>query len=202
MMEPFRCLEARVLHLPIPNTDTDQIVPARFLTRGRADGYGDAFLNGMRVLPDGTPIEGNPVDAAKGAAIMVAGANFGCGSSRESAVYALQDFGIQVVLAPSFGDIFAGNAAKNGLLAATLSREDAELLNARLAETNPPSLRVDLETCRATLPDGTEFAFGIDPFRRRCLLEGLDELGVTLSLFERIAAFEARTPPVPLPAHL
>ena len=198
-MQPFRTLEARVLHLPLPNTDTDQIVPARFLSRGRSEGFGDAFLQGLRVRPDGTPIPGNPVDAARGAGILVAGANFGCGSSRESAVYAILDFGIRAVLAPSYGDIFAGNAAQNGLLCGTLAPDDAAALGAALAATAEPVLRVDLDACLATLPDGARFPFGIDPFRRRCLLDGLDELGVTLTLSDRIAAFEARPPPVPLP---
>jgi 3-isopropylmalate/(R)-2-methylmalate dehydratase small subunit len=199
-MEPFRSLEAPVLHLPMPNTDTDQIVPARFLSRGRSEGFADAFLQGLRSRSDGTPIADNPVDRAKGAGILLAGANFGCGSSREAAVYALQDFGIRAVLAPSFGDIFSGNAAKNGLLCGILPEQDAAELGAALDAAPEPVLRIDLTSCTAMLADGRAFTFGIDPFRRRCLLEGLDELGVTLSLSDQIAAFEQRPPPVPPPA--
>lgn len=200
-MRRFETLHAIAIPFAEPNLDTDQILPARYLSRPRVLGYGEACLNDRRFLPDGSTRPGSILDLPiyRGAAILVGGANFGCGSSREGAVYALQDFGIGAVLAPAFADIFAGNAAKNGLLCAEMDAADIARLAAMLAAVPGSRLTVDLAAQAVTTPDGQALPFRIDPFRRRCLLDGVDELDVTLSLDARIAAFEQAGIPAGIP---
>ena len=174
-MTPFNILDGNAVALDLPNIDTDQIIPARFLRKPRSAGYGAFLFHDLR--------QDDPAYAAAAAAdILVAGDNFGCGSSREGAVYALVDAGVRCVVAPSFGDIFAGNAAKNGLL--TIAHPIADWL-----PLLPGRMRVDLPAQTLTWPDHREIGFDIDPFRKRCLLEGLDDIAITLGYADRIAAF-------------
>ena len=174
-MTPFRTVTARTAAIRRANVDTDQIIPARFLRKPRSAGYG-TFL-----FADEPDLRA----AIAGAGILLAGPNFGCGSSREGAVYALADAGIRAVIAPGFADIFAGNAAKNGLLLLTLSEaETAPLLIA-------PELTIDLPTQTIAAP-GITVSFTIDPFRKRMLLEGLDEIGLTLSQAPALQAWTDR----------
>jgi 3-isopropylmalate/(R)-2-methylmalate dehydratase small subunit len=189
-MEPFNTLEAIACPLGLANIDTDQLIPARFMSRSRAQGYGGYLLHDARFDADGTPrsefILNHPRYA--GMKVLVARRNFGTGSSREAAVYALWDFGIRCVIAPSFGDIFAANAVKNGLLPAVVSEQDLEILLASLSSAETKSLRIDLtsQTIDGHIP------FAIDPVRRLQLLNGWDDLDLTLRHREDIAAYRAR----------
>jgi 3-isopropylmalate/(R)-2-methylmalate dehydratase small subunit len=162
-MTPFTVLRGPVSVLERKNVDTDQILPARFLRKPRSAGYRHFLFRDLRDADPDFPVH-------EGTAVLVAGENFGCGSSREGAVYALVDAGIRCVIAPSFGDIFAGNAGKNGLL--TLA------MDLRIATVG--AMTVDLPAQMLTLPDGTARRFEIDAFRKRCLVEGLDDIGLTL----------------------
>jgi 3-isopropylmalate/(R)-2-methylmalate dehydratase small subunit len=180
-MTPFTVLSGQAVALERANIDTDQIIPARFLRKPRSAGYQNFLFHDVRRQEAGFPLNG----AAP--AILAAAENFGCGSSREGAVYALVDAGIRCVIAPSFGDIFAGNAGKNGLLTIVLPAPAAASLRAQL----PGPMTVDLPAQRLTLPDGSTHGFEIDPFRKRCLLEGLDDIGLTLQHAADIAAFQA-----------
>ena len=180
-MTPFTTLSGEAAALPSANIDTDQIIPARFLRKDRSVGYGAFLFHDLRDAP-AFPLAGcHP-------AILVAGRNFGCGSSREGAVYALVDAGIRCVVAPSFGDIFAGNAVKNGLLTITLPEPEVADIQAGL----PGAMSVDLPAQTLRRPDGRPIRFEIDPFRKRCLVEGLDDIGLTLQHEAAIAAFMDR----------
>ncbi|HET7293370.1 MAG TPA: 3-isopropylmalate dehydratase small subunit [Vicinamibacteria bacterium] len=196
-MTPLRCLASRTVVLPNENVDTDQIIPARFLTTTTKDGLGRALFADWRYDKDGRPRADfalNAVDAA-GAQVLVAGRNFGCGSSREHAVWALADHGFRAVIAPSFADIFRRNALKNGLVPVTVTAD----VHARLASAPGASVTVDVESLRLILPDGVSVPFALEPFPRYCLLEGQDELQFLLSREAAIAAFESRpsaTPPL------
>jgi 3-isopropylmalate/(R)-2-methylmalate dehydratase small subunit len=201
---PFTCLTAVAAPLPLANVDTDQLIPARFMKTPRSAGYGGFLLHDLRQAGDGPPLA---LDAPerKGAAILVAQRNFGVGSSREAAVYALVDFGIRCVVAPSFGDIFAANAVNNGLLPALVSEADGEALIAAL-EGGLLEATVDLES-RTIAAGVLSVAFAIDPVWRTKLLNGWDDLDLTLSRAAEIEAFVAadrtRRPwavPVPPPA--
>jgi len=180
-MKPFRKTTGKVAVLDRADVDTDQIIPKQFLKRIERTGYGEFLFYDWRKNPD---FELNRPEY-EGATILVAGRNFGCGSSREHAAWALQDYGFAVVIAPSFGDIFFQNALKIGplpiVLPAGVVRELAE----------ERELTVDLERLRVVTPDGHELPFELDPFRRRCLLEGLDDIALTLEREDAIAAFEA-----------
>jgi len=190
-MTPFTRLTARACPLPLANVDTDQIIPARFMKQPRAAGYGGFLLHDLRFGPDGAR-KGLPIDdpARAGARILVARRNFGGGSSREAAVYALADFGFSCVIAPSFGDIFASNAVNNGLLPARVTEEEAEMLLDLLAG-GLDGLTVDLES--ATVTAGNHVVpFAIDPVWRTKLLNGWDDLDLTLSHTAEIEAFAAR----------
>jgi 3-isopropylmalate/(R)-2-methylmalate dehydratase small subunit len=192
-MEPFTRLTATACPLPFENIDTDQLIPARFMSRSRASGYGSYLLHDQRFDAEGAPREGYPLDHPRfqGAAILVARRNFGSGSSREAAVYALWDYGIRCVVAPSFGDIFASNAVKNGLLPAVVSEREAERLLACLADAPAPSLTIDLE--RQNIAAGEDvMSFAIDPVRRLQLLNGWDDLDMTLARRSEIASYRAR----------
>lgn len=190
-MEPFTRLTARACPIPYANVDTDQIVPARFMSTPRSQGYGSFVFHDRRRGPDGRPNGEIALDRPEraGARILVARRNFGCGSSREAAVYALVDSGVRCVLAPSFGDIFAGNALNNGLLAARVSEAQADALIAEL-EAGTLDLAVDLEA-QTVAGRGAPVTFEIDPAARVRLLNGWDDLDLTRSYADRIAAFVA-----------
>jgi len=191
-MEPFVHLDATAAPIGVPNLDTDQIIPARFLWRARKDGWGHLLFNDLRFDDTGAekPAFVLNRDAYRGARILVADRNFGCGSSREGAVWALYDYGIRAVVAPSFGDIFRNNSFQNGLLPVTLPDERVAALRA-LLEAQPGShLVVDLAAQHVIGPDGAIDRFDIDPFRKDCLLAGTDTISYTLGHHEQIAAFE------------
>lgn len=178
-MEEFTQLDAVAVPLPYSSIDTDQLIPARFMSRPRAEGYGDFLLHDRRRQV------GYPLDdpAYAGARIVVARRNFGCGSSREAAVYALVDAGIRCVIAPSFGDIFVANACNNGLLPARVTEPAAEALLARL-QVGDCKLHVDLETCLIG-----DIGFEVEPVARLKLLRGWEDIDLTLSHQDAIAAF-------------
>jgi 3-isopropylmalate/(R)-2-methylmalate dehydratase small subunit len=192
-METFTRLEAIACPIPFESIDTDQLIPARFMSRSRAQGYGGFLLHDMRCDADGRTLGTFPLDVPRytGARIIVARRNFGSGSSREAAVYALWDFGIRVVIAPSFGDIFASNAVKNGLVPAIVSEADAQSLIDGLAKSDPPQLVVDLEKMTITACEIT-IAFTIDPVRRLQLLNGWDDIDLTLKYVDAIRDFRQR----------
>ncbi len=179
-MVPFTTLNALACPLGLENVDTDQLIPARFMSRPRDAGYGGFLLHDQRVGPDGAS-RGSILDnkAYAGAAIMVARRNFGTGSSREAAVYALWDFGIRCVIAPSFGDIFASNAVKNGLLPAQVSEVAADAILEWLAAASGRMITVDLQAC-SVVCGNRSYPFVIDPVRRLQLLNGWDDLDLTL----------------------
>jgi len=190
-MTPFTTLTAPALALPYASIDTDQLIPARFMSRTRAEGYGDVLLHDMRRKADGTPDPSFPLNdpARSGAAILVARRNFGSGSSREAAVYALADAGFHAVIAPSFGDIFASNAVNNGLVPAVVEADAVEAMIAFLV-AGPGKLTVDLAT--TTVAWGKErVAFAIDPVWRTKLLNGWDDLDLTMQHRAAIEAFAA-----------
>ncbi len=193
-MTPFVRETAIAAPLPGINTDTDQIIPARFMKRDRSEGYGRYLFHDLRFDAEGGKRPEFVLNRPefRDARILVAGRNFGCGSSRESAVYALADFGIRAVLAPGFGDIFHANALKNGLLPVALPEDLVEALRERLAAGPAREVTVDLEAQRVTLPDGSRHGFTIDAFWRDCLLQGVDELGMTLGYLPQIEEFERR----------
>ena len=195
-MQPFRKHAGVVVPFDRPDVDTDTITPAQFLKRIERTGYGGFLFHSLRYLPDGTP---NPEfvlnkDQYREGTVLVAGRNFGCGSSREHAVWALQDYGFKVIVASSFADIFAGNAAQIGLLTVVLPehrvREIMETANTREGY----QLTVDLETQTVTDGFGRRDTFEIDPFKKHCLLHGLDSIGLTLQHEADIARFEATRP--------
>ena len=173
--------------LPFGGIDTDQLLPARFMSTPRDQGYGRYLLHDLRFDAAGKPHEDFPLNRHDGVSVLVAGRNFGGGSSREAAVYALVDFGIRVVIAPSFGDIFAANAVNNGLLPARVSELDGEVLTKALGE-GAQSLVIDLKTCRIALGN-LNLGFALDPVWRTKLIEGWDDIDMTASHAEAIAAF-------------
>ena len=194
-MEAFRTLDAVAVPVARPNIDTDQIIPARFLSRPREQDHGQFLFHDARRLPGSEeerpefPLNRPEWRAAR---IIVGGRNFACGSSRESAVWALFDAGFRCAIAPSFGDIFNNNGLKNGLLPVRLEEAAVADLTAQLEAAPGARVRVDLPAETVTFPDGQVHRFEIDPFAKHCLLEGIDELGLTLSHEEDIAAFERR----------
>jgi 3-isopropylmalate/(R)-2-methylmalate dehydratase small subunit len=191
-MEKFVTLTAPACPLAIANLNTDQLLPARYLKWPRAAGLGKVLLQDLRFDADGRERPDFPLNrpAWRAARIIVGGRNFGCGSSRESAVYALYDFGIRCVIAPSFGDIFAGNAVQNGLLTAIVAEEQAAEMTAALLAEPGLAVTVDLEQ-RTIRCGGRAYAFSIDPVRRTRLLNGWDDIALTGSFRDRIAAFKA-----------
>ncbi|HZF46804.1 MAG TPA: 3-isopropylmalate dehydratase small subunit [Sphingomonadaceae bacterium] len=184
-MEPVRQVEGRAYPFGMKNVDTDIIIPAHWLKTISRDGLGRGAFEALRKDP------ANVFDRedVKGAPIIVAGDNFGCGSSREHAAWALLDMGVKAVIAPSFSDIFSGNAFKNGILTVVLPQEAIDRLM-EVAETDP--ITIDLESQTVTTPFQDRFTFEIDSFRKHCLLEGLDEVGLTLARGDAISAYEAR----------
>ncbi len=185
-MKAFRKVTAPVAVLDRSDVDTDQIIPKQFLKRIERTGYGEFLFFDWMKDPD---FELNRPEY-EGAKILVTGHNFGCGSSREHAAWALQDYGFDVVIAPSYGDIFRTNSLKNGLLTIELPPEDVRTLIDEEAKGGV-ELTVDLEAQRITGPDGLVIPFELDPFSRDCLLEGLDDIGLTLRHADAIDAYEA-----------
>ncbi|MEQ8658959.1 MAG: 3-isopropylmalate dehydratase small subunit [Hyphomicrobiales bacterium] len=173
--------------LPMEGSDTDQLIPARFMSTPRAEGYGRFLLHDLRIDGERKPLKHHPLNRHSEASVLVAGRNFGGGSSREAAVYALVDFGIRAVIAPSFGDIFAGNAVNNGLLPARVTDADHAALSKALG-SNVGSLTINLETCQISLGDLT-FPFALDPVWRTKLIEGWDDIDMTAKHADAIAAF-------------
>ena len=195
-MQPFRTHTGKVAPLFRANVDTDQIIPKQFLKRIEKTGFGEFLFNDWRRFPEGLPnpefILNRPQFAD--ATILVAGKNFGCGSSREHAVWALADFGFRVVIAPSFADIFANNCVKNGVLTVILGEPEVEQLARKASEDSNYRLTVDLKNCVVTDNRGSSSRFAIDEFTRHCLLEGLDDIGLTLQHEAEIARYEAEHP--------
>ncbi|MCR6701600.1 MAG: 3-isopropylmalate dehydratase small subunit [Dokdonella sp.] len=192
-MKPLNRVRSRTAVLPFENIDTDRIIPARFLTTTERVGLGRHAFNDWRYAADGAPDPAFPLNApeAKGCAILIAGRNFGCGSSREHAPWALLDYGIGAVISSEIADIFRSNALKNGLLAIVLPPDQhAELLAQPGIE-----LDIDIAASTITLPDGRVFAFALDGFARHCLLNGIDQLGFLLDAEAAIGAFERRADP-------
>jgi len=194
-MKPFTSHTGRVAALPRANVDTDQIIPKQFLKRVERTGFGRYLFYDWRLLPDGSEnpaFELNQPNAA-GASILMAGANFGCGSSREHAPWALSEYGFRAILAESFADIFFNNCVQNGILPVRLTAaEMADLFARAAAARGPYELTVDLE--KETVADNAGFRarFALDPYLRTKLLQGLDEIGLTLLQEEQIARFERR----------
>lgn len=193
-VEPLRKHTGIVAPLNRANVDTDQIIPKQFLKRIERTGFGQFLFWDWRFDEEGRVIEDFVLNEPRyeGASILVAGANFGSGSSREHAPWALLDYGFKVIIAPSYADIFYNNCFKNGVLPVTLPREQVEDLFRRIHANEGYSLTVDLEACRITGGDEFDVSFEIDPFRRQCLLEGLDDIGITLQHAEKIAEYERR----------
>lgn len=195
-MEPFRTHTGVVVPFDRTDVDTDLIVPARYLKRIDRTGYGQLLFYSKRYLPDGTPDPGFVLNRPqyRGGTILVAGRNFGCGSSREHAAWALQDYGFKVIVAPSFADIFANNAAQIGLLTVVLPEARVRQLIEVAGTREGYQLTVDLEAQTVTDGFGHRDRFEIDAFRKHCLLNGLDAIGLTLEHEDEIARFEAARP--------
>jgi len=195
-MVPFRKHTGRAAWLDRANVDTDQIIPKQFLKRIERTGFGKFLFHDWRYLPDGEP---NPSFALNqlryhGASVLVTGKNFGCGSSREHAPWALADFGFHTIIAPSFADIFANNCFKNGLLPVVLPQSQVGELGQRAQDNKDYQVTVNLEACTVTDSQGFSAVFAIDEFQRQCLLEGLDDIGLTLHHEAEISAYESKRP--------
>ena len=202
-MEPFTRFEGLVAPLDRSNVDTDAIIPKQFLKSVQRTGFGPNLFDDWRYLDSGEP----GMDASerrenpdfvlnqpryRGAGILLARENFACGSSREHAVWALTDYGFRAVIAPSFADIFYNNSFKNGLLPVQLDADTVDRLFRETEANEGYRLTVDLQTQEVITPDGTTFGFEIDPFRRECLLEGMDDIALTLQYSDDIRAYEER----------
>jgi len=191
-MKPFVRHTGLVLPLDRSDVDTDQIIPKQFLKRIERTGFGQFLFYDWRFREDGTP---NPdfilnFPQYRGASVLLARRNFGCGSSREHAPWALADYGFRALIAPSFADIFYNNSLKNGLLPVRLVEELVDELFRRCQQRPGYQLTIDLDTCLVTDDSGFSASFEIDPFRRRCLLQGLDDIGLTLQHEDKILAYE------------
>jgi 3-isopropylmalate/(R)-2-methylmalate dehydratase small subunit len=195
MAEPLKTIRSRTVALPAENVDTDQIIPARYLLGTGRDGYGKGLFANWRLDEQGNArpdfVLNRPENA--GAHILVAGRNFGCGSSREHAVWALRDYGFKAVVSTSFADIFRGNALKNGLVPVVVDATTHQTLLARPGE----EVTIDIDARTLVTPEGARVAFPIEPFARYCLTNGVDELAFLISRGPEIAAFEAKNGPVP-----
>ena len=187
-MEPVRRIHGKVLPLPRADVDTDQIIPAKYLKRIERTGFGEFAFDTWRKDPSFV-LNDRRYD---GAPILVTGPNFGCGSSREHAPWALQQMGLKVIIAPSFADIFRNNCAKIGLLTVVLPQDSIDRLIARAEDSPGWQMEVDLETQTVTLGNGKSRQFDIDPFVKHCLLEGLDDISLTLQEGDAIDAYETR----------
>tara|TARA_B100000676_G_scaffold268224_1_gene283218 strand:+ start:55 stop:675 length:621 start_codon:yes stop_codon:yes gene_type:complete len=176
------------------NVDTDRIIPARFLKTIKRSGLGVNLFNDVRYNDDGSEVEDFVLNQSqyRNSEILVTGDNFGCGSSREHAPWALTDFGIRCVISTSFADIFFNNSFKNGLLLIKVSPEQRDALLDDANRGENARIEIDLENQKIVRPDGEEIAFDVDPFRKHCLLEGLDDIGITLQSDDKISSFEKR----------
>ena len=193
-MQKFTKLTGVAAPMNVINVDTDQIIPKLHLRTIKRTGLGKVLFDELRFNPDGTEKPGFILNREpyRKAEILVAGDNFGCGSSREHAPWALLDFGIRCVISTSFADIFYNNCFKNGILPITVSADELQALMADASDRENPVLGVDLHTQEITRPNGATVSFAIDEFRRECLLDGLDDIGLTMQKVDRIDAFEAR----------
>ncbi len=195
-MEPIKAFTGKTVALPINDIDTDQIIPARFLKTTDKDGLGKALFSDWRYESDGSPKADFVLNQPEhqGASVLIGGHNFGCGSSREHAPWALIGGGFQAVVSTYFADIFRNNALKNGLLPITVDEQTHQQLIS-LAEEDPDTeVKIDLETQTLTLPDGRSVEFPIDSFSRYCLLNGVDQLGFLLGLEDEVVGYEAEHP--------
>ena len=192
-MEKFTTFEGIAAPLDMINVDTDMIVPKQFLKTIKRSGLGANVFDEMRFRPDGSEIEDFVLNQSdyRQSQILVAGDNFGCGSSREHAPWALLDFGFRCVIAPSFADIFFNNCFKNGILPIALPQAEVDKLMSDAKQGNGTVLSINLEAQTITRPNGEAIAFDVDPFRKNCLIEGLDDIGLTLKKSKKIDAFEA-----------
>jgi len=188
-VEPFTTLSAIAVPLDLVNVDTDRIVPARFLRQPRSAGYQNFLFHDLRET-DADFVLDRP--AYRGAKILVAAENFGCGSSREAAVWALAGSGLRAWIAPSFGDIFLENSFKNGVLAIVLPEARVAALREQLREHPGAAVTIDLPSQSVRFPDGSEERFMVDPFRKECLLAGIDEIDLTLREERAISEYERR----------
>ena len=193
-MQKFTKLTGVAAPMDVINVDTDQIIPKLHLRTIKRTGLGKVLFDELRFNPDGTEKSGFILNREpyRKAEILVAGDNFGCGSSREHAPWALLDFGIRCVISTSFADIFYNNCFKNGILPITVSADELQALMADASDRENPVLTVDLHAQEITRPNGATVSFAIDEFRRECLLDGLDDIGLTMQKVDRIDAFEAR----------
>ena len=202
-MEKYTTFTGIVAPMDRANVDTDLIIPKQFLKSIKRSGFGPNLFDELRYLDEGQPGQDNSkrplnpdfvlnLPRYKGAQILIARRNFGCGSSREHAPWALSDFGFRTVIAPSFADIFFNNSFKNGLLPIVLSEEIIDQLFKEVAANEGYQLTVDLANQQIIKPDGSRISFDVDPFRKHCLLEGLDDIGLTLQDADAIHAYEAK----------
>ncbi len=193
-MEKFTKLEAVAAPLPLINVDTDMIIPARFLKTIVRSGLGKNLFDTLRYDANGEEREDFVLNkpAYRNAEILVTGKNFGCGSSREHAPWALDDFGIRCVIAPDFADIFYNNSFKNGILLIKLPQEDVDRLMEGAEKGANAKFTVDLENQEITMPDGESISFDVDPFKKYCLLNGFDDIGLTMQKEDQISDFEAK----------
>ena len=195
-MNPFRSHTGLVVPLDRPNVDTDQIIPKQFLKRVERTGFGEFLFYDWRFRPDGQLDSSFPLNESRyeGASILIAGKNFGCGSSREHAPWSLADYGFRAIIAPSFADIFANNCLKNGLLPVTLADAEVAELMRRAKQIEDYRATVDLEGKAISDSHGFAAGFEIDDFQRYCLLEGLDDIGLTLKHESEITRYEQDRP--------
>jgi len=199
IMQPFRTHTGKVAPLNRANVDTDQIIPKQFLKRIEKTGFGEFLFFDWRRTAEGKPDPSFSLNQPRyaGASILVTGKNFGCGSSREHAVWALADAGFRAVIAPSFADIFANNCVQNGVLTVVLRDDEVAEITRRAQEVADYQLTIDLEQRKITDASGFTATFAMDDFIRHRLLEGLDDIGLTLQHEAEIAAYEARHPALP-----
>lgn len=192
-MDKFETLTGIAAPMPLVNIDTDMIIPKQFLKTIKRSGLGVNLFDEMRYNQDGTEIADFVLNqpAYRNAEILIAGDNFGCGSSREHAPWALKDFGIRAIVSTSFADIFYNNCFKNGILPIVLPQEAVDVLMADAGKGANARMTVDLEAQEILASDGTVFAFDLDPFKKHCLLNGLDDIGFTLAKADAIDSFEA-----------
>ena len=193
-MEKFEKLHGIAAPMPLVNIDTDMIIPKVFLKSIQRSGFGKHLFDEMRFNRDGTEIEDFVLNKPqyRDAEILIAGDNFGCGSSREHAPWAIADFGIKCVVSTSFADIFFNNCFKNGILPIPLPQEQVDILMKDAEKGANARMTVDLETQEITTSDGEVIPFEVDPFRKHCLLEGLDDIGLTMEKSDAIASFETK----------
>jgi 3-isopropylmalate/(R)-2-methylmalate dehydratase small subunit len=193
-MDKFEKITGIAAPLPMMNVDTDMIIPKQFLKTIKRSGLGVNLFDEMRYADDGNEIPDFVLNKPqyRDAEILIAGDNFGCGSSREHAPWAIKDFGIRCVIAPSFAEIFQNNCFKNGILPIALPQGQVDALMADAEKGANARMTVDLEAQTVTTSDGETFAFEVDAFKKHCLLEGLDDIGLTMEKADAIGAFEAR----------